>query len=181
MAAQSEAGDGTTAATAARAADNTRGADWRGRAWRYAPLLAWTCFIFYASTGAMSASNTSRVIEPLLRWLVPDISEAQLAAAHFLVRKLAHFTEYALLALLAARAFIGSAKSFLSRRWFVAALALVVAVALLDEFNQSFDPARTGTIKDSLLDAAGGSTALAVLGYLRARRFRQSRRRRTKQ
>lgn len=170
MAALSDA-DNVTAT--ARKADDARGADWRGRAWRYAPLVAWTCFIFYASTGAMSASNTSRVIEPLLRWLVPDISEARLVAAHFLVRKLAHFTEYALLALLAARAFVGSAKTFLSRRWFVAALALVVAVALLDEFNQSFNPARTGTIKDSLLDTAGGLTALVVLTLLRARRMRR--------
>lgn len=170
MAARSDADDLTTTT---RADDGARGADWRGRAWRYAPLVAWTCFIFYASTGAMSASNTSRVIEPLLRWLVPDISAAQLVAAHAITRKLAHFSEYALLALLAARAFAGSAKSFLSRRWFVAALALVVAVALLDEFNQSFNPARTGTIKDSLLDTVGGLTALALLTLLRARRMRR--------
>jgi VanZ family protein len=169
MAARSDADNATTAGTAG----DERGADWRGRARRYAPLVAWTCFIFYASTGAMSASNTSRVIEPLLRWLVPDISEARLVAAHFLVRKLAHFTEYALLALLAARAFISSSKSFLSRRWLVAALALVVSIALLDEFNQSFNPARTGTIKDSLLDTAGGLTALVVLTLLRARRVRR--------
>lgn len=171
MAARSGAGDGT--ARAARAVDDARGADWRGRAWRYAPLLGWTCFIFYASTGAMSASNTSRVIEPLLRWLTPGITEAQLETAHFIVRKLAHLTEYALLALLAARAFIGSSKSFLSRRWFVAALALVVSVALVDEFNQSFNPARTGTIKDSLLDTVGGLTALAVLTLWRVRRVRR--------
>ena len=172
MAARSEAGDGTAAA-AVPATDDRRGAGWRRRAWRYVPLAAWTCFIFFASTGAMSAPNTSRVIEPLLRWLVPDISAARLVAAHAAVRKLAHFGEYALLALLAARAFTGSAKSFLSRRWFAAALALVVAVALLDEFNQSFNPARTGTIKDSLLDTAGGLTALAVFSFLRARRVRR--------
>jgi VanZ family protein len=169
MAARSDADNATTR----RTADGARVADWRGRAWRYAPLVAWTCFIFFASTGAMSASNTSRVIEPLLRWLVPDISEARLVAAHFVVRKLAHFTEYALLALLAARAFISSSKSFLSRRWFVAALALVVVVALLDEFNQSFNPARTGTIKDSLLDTVGGLTALALLTLWRARWMRR--------
>ena len=169
MAARSDDDDLTTT----RAARAARGADWRGRAWRYAPLVAWTCFIFYASTGAMSASNTSRVVEPLLRWLVPDISAAQLVAAHAAVRKLAHFAEYALLALLAARAFLGSAKTFLSRRWFVAALALVVGVALLDEFNQSFNPARTGTIKDSLLDTVGGLTALTVLALWRARRVRR--------
>ena len=171
MATRGGAGGGTAAA--AHAGGGAGAGSWRARAWRYAPLLAWTCFIFYASTGAMSASNTSRVIEPLLRWLVPDIGEAQLAAAHFAVRKLAHFTEYALLALLAARAFVGSSKIFLRRRWLVAALALVVSVALLDEFNQSFNPARTGTIKDSLLDAFGGSTALAALALVRARRARR--------
>jgi VanZ family protein len=169
MAARSEAGDERATAKAGA----SRGAGWRGRAWRYAPLVAWACFIFYASTGAMSASNTSRVIEPLLRWLVPDISEARLEAAHFAVRKLAHFTEYGLLALLAARAFLGSSKSFLRRRWLVAALALVVAVALADEFNQSFNPERTGTIKDSLLDTFGGLTALAALTLRRARRRRR--------
>jgi VanZ family protein len=169
MTARGEAADGTTTA---RAAGGARGADWRGRAWRYAPLLAWTCFILYASTGAMSASNTSLIVGPLLRWLVPDISEERLAAAHFVVRKIAHFVEYALLALLAARAFRGSSKSFLSRRWLAAALAFVVSVALLDELNQSFNPSRTGTIKDSLLDSVGGIAALAVLGYLRARRAR---------
>jgi MYXO-CTERM domain-containing protein len=173
MAARREAGDGTKKA-AARATGGARGAgSWRGRARRYVPLLAWTCFILYASTGAMSAANTSLVIEPLLRWLVPDISQARLDATHFVVRKIAHFVEYALLALLAARAFRGSSKSFLSRRWLVAALAFVVAVALVDEFNQSFNPARTGTIKDSLLDSVGGFTALAVVALLRARRRRR--------
>ena len=49
-----------------------------------------------------SSPNTSRIIRPLLLWLFPDISEASLAYLHILVRKAAHFTEYAVLALLAA-------------------------------------------------------------------------------
>ena len=121
----------------------------------------------------MAASNTSRIIGPLLKWLFPDISEAQLLSAHFAARKLAHFTEYAVLALLAARAFLPSSKEFLRRRWLAASLLLVVSVALADEFNQSFNPARTGTIKDSLLDATGGLTALSALAYVRARRRRR--------
>lgn len=145
---------------------------WRKRLWRYAPLVGWIAFIFFASTGAMSASNTSRIIAPLFKWLFPGITEAQLLLVHFTVRKTAHFTEYAILALLAARAFIPSTRQFLRRRPFVAALALVAAVALLDEFNQSFNVARTGTIWDSLLDVAGGATALVVLSLWRARRRR---------
>jgi VanZ family protein len=144
------------------------------RLWRYAPLVAWAGCVLFASTGAMSASNTSRVIEPLLKWLFPNITEARLLAAHFAVRKCAHFAEYAILALLAARAFLPSTKTFLRRHWLVASLMLVVSIALIDEFNQSFNPARTGTIKDSALDTVGGLTALAVLAYLRARQARRA-------
>ena len=143
---------------------------WRGRLWRYAPLVLWIAFIYFASTGAMSASNTSRIIGPLFRWLFPNITEAQLLFVHFTVRKSAHFTEYAILALLAARAFIPSTRRFLRQRWFVAALALVVTVALLDEYNQSFNAARTGTIWDSMIDISGGALALIVFSLWRTRR-----------
>src|SRR3954469_2891290 len=88
------------------------------RVWRYGPLLLWLGFIFFASTGEFSADNTSRIIRPLMLWLFPGISEERLALAHFLIRKAAHFTEYAILAFLAARAFYSSSKDQLQRRWF---------------------------------------------------------------
>lgn len=150
------------------------GARWRNRAWRYGPAVMLIGFIFYASTGAMAASNTSRIIGPVVRWLFPDIGEASLVAVHMVVRKCAHFTEYAALALLAARAFLSSSQDFLRRRWLVSAFALVAGVALADEFNQSFYDSRTGTIWDSLLDCAGGATALVVLHLWRGRERRRS-------
>lgn len=153
--------------------DELAASSWRSRLWRYAPLVGWIAFIFFASTGAMSASNTSRIIGPLVRWLFPGITETQLLLVHFTVRKTAHFTEYAILALLAARAFIPSTRQVLRRHWFAAALALVATVALLDEYNQSFNAARTGTIWDSLIDISGGATALVALSWWRARRRRR--------
>ena len=147
---------------------------WRRRLWRYGPLVAWTCFVLFASSGSFSASNTSRIIRPLLLWLFPEISEESLAYVHFLVRKAAHFSEYAVLALLAARAFRTSGKEKLRRRWWLAAFALVACVALVDEFHQSFLPSRTGTVYDSLLDMAGGATALACLALWLARGRRKS-------
>jgi VanZ family protein len=147
---------------------------WRRRLWRYGPLVAWACFVLYASSANFSASNTSRIIRPLLLWLFPNISEGSLAYAHFLVRKAAHFTEYGVLALLAARAFRTSHKEKLRQHWWLAAFALVACVALVDEYHQSFLPSRTGTIYDSLLDMAGGATALACAGLWLARRRRKS-------
>lgn len=139
------------------------------RAWRYGPVVAWVAFILYASTGAMAASNTSRIIGPLVRWMFPEIDEASLVVVHMTVRKCAHFGVYALLALLAARAFLGSSREPLRRRWAAAAFALVACVALADEYNQSFQSSRAGTIWDSLLDCAGGATALFALARLRRR------------
>jgi VanZ family protein len=141
---------------------------WR-RIRRYGPLIVWLAFIFFASTGEFSADNTSRIIGPLLRWLFPGISDENLAFAHFLTRKAAHFTEYAILAYLAARAFTTSSNQTLHRRWFLIVLALVVLYALSDEYHQSFVASRTASIYDSLIDMSGGLTAL-LLYALRQRR-----------
>src|SRR5215203_1719952 len=146
---------------------------WRRRLWRYGPLVAWACFVLFASSSNFSASNTSRIIRPLLLWLFPDISEASLASVHFLVRKAAHFSEYAVLALLAARAFRTSHSEKLRRRWWPAAFALVACVALVDEYHQSFLPSRTGTIYDSLLDMSGAAAALTCAALWLARRRRK--------
>lgn len=143
---------------------------------RYAPVVLWVGLIFFASTGSMSASNTSRIIRPLLVWLFPDITEASLLQAHFFVRKTAHFTEYAILALLTARALLASPDDRLRRRWYAFAFALVATVALLDEYFQSFNPTRTGTIYDSFIDMSGGATALLLLALWRAYRARGARR-----
>lgn len=140
-----------------------------GRLRRYGPVVAWASFVLFASSSNFSASNTSRILCPFLLWLFPDISEASLALAHFFVRKAAHFAEYALLALLAARAFRTSSSAALARRWWLASFILVASVALADEYHQSFVPTRTGTVYDSLLDMAGGATALACAALWLAR------------
>jgi VanZ family protein len=140
---------------------------------RYGPLLLWLAFIFFASTGEFSADNTSRIIRPLLLWLFPRISEERLALMHFLIRKAAHFTEYAVLAFLAARAFSTSSKDQIGRRWFFISLALVIIYALTDEYHQSFVPARTSSIYDSLIDMSGGLTMLLLYMLWRWRKAKK--------
>jgi len=135
----------------------------RERLWRYGPLLLWLVFISLASTSEFSAANSSQLVRPLLLWLFPNLSEARLAALHFLARKAGHFTEYAVLAFLARRAFITSSHAFIQRYWFQLGLLLVVVFALLDELHQSFVASRTASIYDSALDVAGGLTVLLIL------------------
>ena len=139
---------------------------------RYVPLLAWMAFIFFASTGNFSASNTGMIIRPVVLWFFPNISDERLMAIHFLIRKLGHFTEYAILGLLTARAFIDSSRAGLRRHWFFDGLMLIVLYALSDEFHQSFVASRTASIHDSLIDISGGLFALIMFAVWRKRRGR---------
>jgi VanZ family protein len=143
---------------------------------RYLPLVAWLIFISVASSDSFSANNTSRIIGPLVLWLFPNTSPETLAAIHFITRKVAHFTEYAILAYLAARAFRTSPRPALANRWFIVSLALVVCYALLDEYHQSFVPSRTASIYDSFIDMTGGIVALLVIRHRHkaARRFNKT-------
>lgn len=140
----------------------------RERLWRYAPLILWMAFIASASSVEFSAEHTSKIIRPLLLWLFPNISEETIGVVHFLTRKAAHFTEFAVLGLLSARAFAVSSRQILRRWWFFAGILLVILWALLDEFHQSFVPSRTASLYDSLVDIAGGLTALVGYAYAHA-------------
>src|SRR5476651_839744 len=64
------------------------------------PVILWMGFIFVMSTELGSFAHTSRIIEPLLRWLYPGISAKTVDLVHLLIRKGGHLTEYAVLALL---------------------------------------------------------------------------------
>jgi VanZ family protein len=142
----------------------------RKRLMRYIPLLLWMAVISFASTNSFSASNTSRFIRPLLIWLFPHISEERIAVFHFFVRKASHFSEYAILGFLAARAFSSSSQRLLRNYWAHASVILIVSYALLDEFHQSFVSSRTASIYDSLIDISGGVFSLLCFAYLKRRK-----------
>ena len=141
----------------------------RNRLWRYGPVVIWAGAIFVFSSGVFSGSNTSSVLRPLVLWIYPSATETALAFVHVLVRKTSHFVEYAILALLLARAFRTSWREFLRAHWFAIALAFVALYSLTDEFHQSFVSSRTASIYDCLIDTAGGFVAL-MLTYVRSRR-----------
>ncbi len=150
--------------------NNLQKSTWRERIIRYAPLFLWAGLILFLSTGQGAISNTSRFIRPLLEFLFPNSPEEILLTYHNYIRKLAHATEYAGLAFFAARAFSSSSVSVLRKFWFIFSLLVVILTALTDEYNQSFNSARTGSIYDVWLDVAGGSFMLIVFGVWRMRK-----------
>lgn len=136
---------------------------WRVRLWAYAPLILWLGVILYLSSPEGAFTNTSRIIGPILQFFFPEMSEATRMVIHGYVRKAAHFTEYAVLAFLMARACVMSASPFLWRFRFVVPLMLVAMVAVADETNQSFLASRTSSVYDVLIDIAGGAVMTLLM------------------
>jgi len=138
-------------------------------------ILLWFGLIFMASADTESAPRSSRIIAPLLLWLFPQASPKTVEGAVLVVRKCAHLTEYAVLALLFWRAFRKPVKN--DQRpwsWRLAGFALlgVMAYAATDEVHQLFVPGRFGTLHDVLIDTTGGALGLLAfwtLGHWRKR------------
>jgi len=129
--------------------------------------VAWLCTalwiaVIHALAGdQFSADDSSRIIGPLLRWLLRDASPEWIAATHVAVRRAAHVVEYAILALLALRALRLSFDR--STAWLAAAtLAVVMVVAATDESRQAASAKRTGALSDVTLDISGGVAALVL-------------------
>jgi len=134
---------------------------WLRRWW---PLAAWAVLIFFFSTDTFSATHTSLLILPALRWLFPHASPETLETAHFLIRKSAHFVEYFIFSLLALHA-LRSEEGGWKLRWAIEAVVLAGAYAALDEFHQSFVPSRTASVHDVLLDTSGAVVAQALAAW----------------
>ena len=139
------------------------------------PVLLWMWLIFSASGDSHSAVRSSRIIAPLVRWLLSDLSEEAVQAVVLFVRKCGHVAEYAVLALLLWRVVRRPVKPGSAPwRWSEAGLALAVAAlyAASDELHQAFVPSRQGSVRDVLLDTSGAALALLCLwavGRLRNR------------
>jgi len=150
--------------------------DWRGGLWAFAPLAVWIVVVFVMSGSGASMAETSRFIGPLIQWIYPDISPETLRVIHVGVRKLAHIFEYSVLGFLAVRAFSLYAGHRLGNWRYLLSIIPVVLVAMTDEYRQSFDVTRTGTIEDAILDIASGMLVIALLWIARRPRLAEQER-----
>ena len=133
------------------------------------PVILWMGFIFLMSTDTFSAQNTSRVVEPILRFLFPSITAKHLMLAHEIIRKSAHVTEYFISGLLLFRAFRDDATEPRIWRWALLSLLITFLIAASDEFHQTFISSRTPSPIDVGIDTAGGFFAQCI-NVLRAKR-----------
>jgi VanZ family protein len=119
--------------------------------------------MFVLSTDTFAAEHTGGGLWHVLSRLAPRVNYEQYMLLHFLTRKAAHLTEYAILACLLLRAFRAGAAGAWRWRWAILSLLLVAIHAGLDEYHQAYTQYRTASVSDSVLDMSGGLLALALL------------------
>ena len=130
------------------------------------PLL-WTAVIFSASlqSGQQSGALSGNITRAVLEFLSSFGIRLSFDTAHFLMRKGAHFSEYAVLGLLVS---IAQRKAPLISHGALC-ISLWMIVPLIDESIQHFVSGRYGALSDSAIDLCGFLSAV-LLFHLFTRR-----------
>jgi VanZ family protein len=139
----------------------------------------WLIVITIESSSLGSSINTGRILYPLLHYLF-GMDPFRFEQVHFFIRKGGHVFGYGLLSLLLFRAWRETLPLPRGARWTVRWANLAVLgtalVASLDEYHQSFNPLRTGSVRDVILDTCAGITVQILLFlWVKLRKSRESR------
>jgi VanZ family protein len=124
--------------------------------------------IFTASTSAGTPQNSSRFLRPFIQIFKPDISDEQFEKIHYAVRKMGHFVEYTILAILLWRA-LRTERGFnnlVPLAQFMAVLLVCAFYASTDEFHQRYVRGREPSVHDVVLDSCGAAFGLTVYGLM---------------
>jgi len=125
-------------------------------------VALWLAVIFSLSGDRFSDVNTAVWLSgmPLVGALLPP---AAIEVGNFIVRKCAHFVEYAVLGMLTFRALRSTRPRVRKRQLLAVAVGLAVLCASLDELRQFLATfTRSGTPRDVLLDGTGALAGALV-------------------
>ncbi len=129
------------------------------------PLLLWMLIIFALSTDVASADKTRSAVSSIMRRVLPGLanrlSPQMVDRIDWNIRKTAHVTEYAILAILAFRA-IGFGNPTFRNRNVVLPFLIGVLYAASDEYHQSFSATREGRAADVFFDSFGVTLGLLL-------------------
>ena len=138
---------------------------------RYAIAALWLAIVLLMGASFFAAQQTAVFVLPVLRFLAPHASFRQLNTIHFGIRKVAHATEYGILALLWFKALVLSARRTPRAAAWIA-VSVCVLCAFADEAHQSMLPMRSGSARDFVIDSLAAVGALALAQTRRTPRDR---------
>ena len=124
-------------------------------------------FIFFHSTmtGEKSGNESSGVVA-ILQGLLDSLCIPLTVSEHF-IRKLAHFSEFAVLGVLTSVTFYVYDKNFKKYiKRLLQMLFICLATAVTDETIQLFVPKRSGMVQDVLIDFSGAFTGILIVSFI---------------
>lgn len=118
-------------------------------------VILWMIFIFIMSSfNATKSTNQSNIIVNIIK---DKINIENITILSMVVRKIAHFTEYAILGLLVYNLIYSFDKNI------GYAILICILYAISDEIHQLFVPGRSCQILDVLIDSLGSITGIILL------------------
>lgn len=138
-------------------------------------LICWiACIWIQSMIPAYASSEESQFIGQLVEPVL-EVFIGKGAVTDFIVRKLAHFTEYAILGVLMCANLLArfhsheahsdkaSDRAAIKLYHWSYVLLLILAVAVIDESIQLLTPGRSSQVTDVLIDTSGGFTGIVLL------------------
>ena len=130
--------------------------------------LIWVAVIFSFSLqpGEVSGSLSGSFLQTMLEWFAPGVFEQletmpqeQLEFWHMILRKCAHFTEFAVLGVLSSLTLLQTKMKW---RGFTA-IVFCLVIASMDEILQLFVAGREGRVLDVMIDGVGALVGIGVV------------------
>lgn len=133
-------------------------------------LILQMCFIFTMSSfGHNSSDAQSNLFVNFIAQNFPHVRHGlehnliSLSTLIFLVRKTAHFTEYAILGALFYLNLRQSSKLNAPKKKILLSIILSFLYAITDEIHQLFTPGRSAQFQDVLIDTLGASFGILIV------------------
>ena len=137
-------------------------------------------YIFSAQTGEESGTMSGQITTWVLNMIMPGFGdfpvekqEAIRSAVSFAVRKLAHFSEYALLGLALMLHIAQVQKKIAVRLPWLWAWGVGTLYAASDEWHQGFVAGRGPSVRDVMIDSAGVIAGTLLLLWILLRRSKK--------
>ncbi len=131
--------------------------------------LAWAVLVFYLSTERFGSDFSESLVAHALALFHLSISPRTFHILDILLRKIAHMTEYGILAFLVYGSFAEQQPFRWRLRQAIWCVGIVGLYSLTDELHQRYVPGRHASLVDCGIDVAGA--AIAVIMIFEARRL----------
>ena len=134
--------------------------------------LLWVRVIFWFTLqpGDVSGNMSGSFLETIIRWFALDVPAEKMELCHMILRKCAHFSEFAILGVLSSLTLL---QTKISHRW-LNATVFCLAVAAIDETLQLFVAERAGRVLDVLIDGMGAGCGVLLVLAIAWRRVKKT-------